>query len=60
MLKNWVVKVLGGILGGYIFFVGTTIDSLGNKIYDIILVVWTILALLSFYLLKKYSRVFED
>ena len=60
MLKNWVVKVLGGILGGYIFFVGTTIDSLGNKTYDIILVVWTILALLSFYLLKKYSRVFED
>ena len=60
MLKNWVVKVLGGILGGYIFFVGTTIDSLGNKTYDIILVVWTILALLSFYLLNKYSRVFED
>ena len=60
MLKNWVVKILGGILGGYIFFVGTTIDSLGNKTYDIILVVWTILALLSFYLLNKYSRVFED
>lgn len=60
MLKNWVVKVLGGILGGYIFFVGTTVDSLGNKTYDIILVVWTILALLSFYLLNKYSKVFED
>lgn len=59
-LRNWVVKVLGTILGGYVFFVGTTIDSLGNTTYNKILVVWTILAIASFLLLEKYSNVFED
>ena len=60
MLKNWVIKVLGWVLGSWFFFIGTTIDSLGNKTYDIILIVWSALAIISFVLLKKYSKVFED
>lgn len=59
ILRNWIVKVLGFILGSWFFFIGTTIDSLGNKTYDTILVVWTTFALVSFYLLKKYSNIFE-
>lgn len=60
VLKNWVVKVLGSILSGYIFFIGTTIDSLGNSFYNKILVIWTLLAIGSFVLLNKYSNIFED
>ena len=60
ILKGWLVKLLSWVLGGYIFFIATTIDSLGNKTYNTILIIWTILALISFYLLNKYSKVFED
>lgn len=60
ILKGWLVKLLSWVLGGYIFFIATTIDSLGNKTYNTILIIWTILALISFYLLSKYSKVFED
>lgn len=60
ILKGWLVKLLGWVLGGYVFFIATTIDSLGNKTYDTILIVWTILAIGSFALLSKYSNVFED
>jgi len=60
MLKNWVVKVLGFILGSWFFFVATTIDNvLENRTYDIILIVWTALAIGSFILLDKYSNVFD-
>lgn len=59
-LKGWLVKLLSWVLGGYIFFIAITIDSLGNKTYNTILIIWTILALISFYLLSKYSKVFED
>lgn len=60
ILKGWLVKLLSWVLGGYIFFIATTIDSLGNKTYNTILIIWTILALISFYLLSKYSKVFEN
>ena len=60
MLKKWVVNLLCWVMGTWFFFIGTTIDSLGNPTYDKILIVWTALALVSFYLLKKYSKVFED
>ena len=60
ILKSWLVKVLGTIVGGYVFFCATTIDSLGNSTYDKILIGWTILSVISFYLLSKYSKVFED
>ena len=60
MLKKWVVKVLGFILGSWFFFVATTIDNvLENRIYDIILIVWTALAIGSFVLLDKYSNAFD-
>lgn len=60
MLKKWVVKVLGFILGSWFFFVATTIDNvLENRTYDIILIVWTALAISSFILLNKYSNAFN-
>ena len=60
VLNDWVVKVLGWILGSWFFFVCTTIDNvLENRVYDIVLVVWTLLAIGSFYLLENYSNVFE-
>ena len=60
ILKSWLVKVLGTIIGGYILFCATTIDNLGNTTYNKILIGWTILSIISFYLLNKYSKVFED
>ena len=39
VLKSWLVKVLGWVLGSWVVFVATTIDSIGNKTYDIILIV---------------------
>ena len=60
VLKSWVVKVLGWVLGSWFFFVATTIDNvLENKTYDIVLVVWTLLAIGSFYLLENYSDALE-
>ena len=51
--------MLGWVLGSWIVFVATTIDSIGNKTYDIILIVWTALVIGSFVLLDKYSNVFD-
>ena len=31
ILKSWLVKVLGWVLGSWIVFIATTIDSIGNK-----------------------------
>ena len=59
VLKSWLVKVLGWVLGSWIVFVATTIDSIGNKTYNIILIVWTALAIGSFVLLNKYSNAFD-
>ena len=60
VLKSWLVKVLGWVLGSWFFFVCTTIDNvLENKVYDIVLVVWTALAIGSFYLLENYSDALE-
>lgn len=60
VLKDWVVKVLGWVLGSWFFFVCTTIDNvLENRVYDIVLVVWTLLAIGSFYLLENYSDALE-
>lgn len=55
VLKSWLVKVLS-----WIFFVATAIDNvLENRVYDIVLVVWTALAISSFVLLNKYSNAFD-
>lgn len=59
VLKSWLVKVLGWVLGSWIVFVATTIDSIGNKTYDIILIVCTALIIGSFVLLDKYSNAFD-
>ena len=59
VLKSWLVKVLGWVLGSWVVFVATTIDSIGNKTYDIILIIWTALAIGSFVLLNKYSNAFD-
>lgn len=61
VLKGWVEKVLSGVVITWLFFVGTTIDNvLDNKVYDTILVVWTILALGSFYLITKYGKSLDE
>ena len=40
VLKSWLVKVLGWVLGSWIVFVATTIDNvLENRVYDIVLIV---------------------
>lgn len=62
VLRKWVVNVLSFILFGWIMFCATTIDSINLNtytLYDKILVVWTILALISYHLLSKYSNVFD-
>lgn len=60
MLRQWVIKVLGTIIGGWLFFVGMTIETLGtNKIYDYIFIIWTILAVCSVVLLKLHSNVLD-
>lgn len=60
ILKNWVVKVLGGIVASYVMFLMLTIDSLGNATYNKILAIYSILAIVSYKILNKYSNVFED
>ena len=60
VLKNWVVKVLGAIVATWVCFVATTIESIGNSTYDKILIIYTLLAVGSFYLLKNYSNALED
>lgn len=59
-LKNWVVKVLGTIVTTYVVFIATTIESLGNKTYNTILIVYTLLAIISMILLDKYSDVLDN
>ena len=54
-----VSKGIGWVLGSWIVFVAITIDSIGNKTYDIILIIWTALAISSFILLDKYSNTFD-
>ena len=59
VLKSWLVKVLGWVLGSWFFFVCTTIDNvLENRVYDIVLAVWTALAIGRFVLLDTYSNDF--
>lgn len=60
VLKNWIVKLLVGIVVSYVSFIATTIDSIGNRTYNKVFAIFTIIALVSIHLLKKYSRVFED
>ena len=65
ILKSWVQKVLSFILGSWSVWICTTIDTIDlpfDKIkgYLIFTSILTILSVVSFYLLFKYSNIFED
>ena len=65
VLKKLGQKVLSFVLGSGLFGLCTTIDTIDmpfNQIkgYLVFTSILTILALLSFYLLLKYSNIFED
>lgn len=65
VLKGWVQKVLSFILGAWFVWVCTTIDTIDcpfNQIkgYLVFTSVLTLLAILSFYLLLKYTNLFEE
>lgn len=59
VLKNWIANILSFVLGSYIMFILTTIDSIGNTTYNIILLVYSVLAFTSYYLLLKYTNRLE-
>lgn len=60
ILKNWAVKVLGGIIVSYVVFAIMTIDNLGNAEYDRIFIAYTIITFISYILLNMYSNVFDN
>lgn len=59
-LKGWVQDFLLVVLFSYIAFISCTIESIGNSTYNLILIVFTILSLASFYLLKNFSSVLDN
>lgn len=60
ILKNWVVKVLGGIIVSYICFITMTIENLGNIEYNKIFIIYSLITLISYKILNRYSNVFEN
>ncbi len=63
VLREGYRKLFCWVLGLWFLFVATTIESIDlttYTLYDKILVVWTILALVSFHLLSKYSNTFDN
>lgn len=59
VLKNWIANILSFIVGSYVMFILTTIDSIGNTTYNIILLIYSVLAFTSYYLLLKYTNRLE-
>lgn len=59
-LKNWVEKILVSEVIVWICFVATTIESLGNNIYNLILVGSTLLTIINVNLLIKFGKSFQD
>lgn len=59
VLKNWIANLLSFVLGSYMMFILTTIDSIGNTTYNIILLIYSVLAFTSYYLLLKYTNRLE-
>lgn len=59
VLKNWIANILSFIVGSYVMFILTTIDSIGNTTYNIILLVYSVFAFTSYYLLLKYTNRLE-
>ena len=65
VLKKGVEKVFSTIVAIWFFWIMTTIDTIDNpfneiKSYLIITGILTILAFFSFFMLMKYSNLFED
>lgn len=65
VLKTWFKKVLSFILGSWFIWICTTIDTISmplNQIkgYLLFTSIFTIFALFSFYLLFKYTNIFEN
>lgn len=58
-LKGWVVKLLEVILVGYMMFIMISIEGLGNPVYNAVFGVWTGLAIVSYLLLVRFSKVFD-
>ena len=58
-LKKWLERILEGEMIVYTMFIATTIESIGNTVYDNILIVFTIITFISYYLLNKYSKIFK-
>lgn len=59
VLKNWIANILSFVVGSYVMFILTTIDSIGNTTYNIILLIYSVLAFISYYLLLKYTNRLE-
>lgn len=59
VLKNWIANILSFIVGSYVMFILTTIDSIGNTTYNTILLIYSVLAFPSYYLLLKYTNRLE-
>jgi formate/nitrite transporter FocA (FNT family) len=58
-LRKWVVELLGTIVCSWFVFIATTIETMGNETYDVVLVVWTIVACFCIYLLKVYTDILD-
>lgn len=58
-LKKSVKNFLASFLLLYITFTMVTIETLGNTTYNIILIVSTILAIIDFKILCKYTNIFD-
>ena len=60
VLKSWVENLLSMVLVTYVLFITCTIESIGNNAYNSILLVFTIISVISFYLLKRFGNVLSD
>lgn len=58
-LKKGIKNFLASFLLLYITFIMVTIEMLGNTTYNIILIVSTILAIIDFKILCKYTNIFD-
>lgn len=58
-LKKGIKNFLASFLLLYITFITVTIETLGNTTYNIILIISTILAIIDFKILCKYTNIFD-
>lgn len=58
-LKKGVKNFLASFLLLYITFIMVSIETLGNTTYNTILIISTILAIIDFKILCKYTNIFD-